>query len=288
VSDNPASKVEALMDGQQTRVSPNGKIIAYISNQYELMLLNRDSGTKRHLASLGSLVLNPAWSPDGRALAYMSLRDGSADIWMISVDGSVNKRLTNDPSNDFQPCWHPDGVHLVWVSDRDGVESLYCMSTIDGKTDRLTHEPVEVPAISPDGRLIAFVARIRVGRSLRLHRLTDRRRLGPLVWKLDGRETPWALYRPRFSPDGDWLGFEAPVEPAGGDIFVVPVNDPGGSPPARLTALPTPSFTGSWWDWIDANRLVVSYYPIQARLLLLRDADLWFERAQVGKTAPAP
>jgi Tol biopolymer transport system component len=211
----------------------------------------------------------------------MSLRDGDADIWMISTDGSRVRRLTNDTANDFQPCWHPDGTHIVWISDRDGIESLYFMSTIDGSATRLTHEPVEYPAISPDGRLIAFVAQSRSTPTLRLHRLTDQLQLGQLLWQLDGRVSSWAGYRPRFSPDGLWLGFEAPVEPAGGDIFVVPVTDPGGQPPIRLTAFFPPVSTVPWWDWISSSRLVVSFHPLQSRLLLLLEADQWFERALI-------
>jgi Tol biopolymer transport system component len=281
----PAIRLEAMLPGNQPRVSPDGRMIAYISNGEELMTFDRSTGSTRCQQTLATFTTNPAWSSDGRTLAFVSLRDGNADIWMTIKDENSPRRMTNDPANDFQPCWHADGVHLVWISDRNGIESLYCMNTVSGKINRLTEEPVENPAISPDGKHIAFVAQSRIGRSLRLHHLTEQLELGPLIWKLDGRVKVWAGYRPRFSPNGRWLGYEAPVEPAGGDIFAVPVNDPVGSPPVRLTAFPSPISTAFWWDWIDNDRLVVSYYPIQARLLLLRDADHWFERALVGKPA---
>jgi Tol biopolymer transport system component len=210
------------------------------------------------------------------------LRDGNSDIWLTTRDGSSTRNLTEHPANDFLPCWHPDGVHLVWISDRDGTECMYCMNTSTARIHRLNDEISGSPVISPDAKLIAFEVPSQAIKSLRVHHLDDQLQLGPLIFRLDSKVEIWAGYRPRFSPDGMWLGYQAPVEPAGSDIFVVPASNPG-APPIRLTVLPTTNFKAHWWDWIDANHLVVSYFPIQARLVLLRDADRWFDRALMGR-----
>jgi serine/threonine protein kinase/Tol biopolymer transport system component len=283
-ADNPAARIEPLplpANSAFPRVSPDGRMIAYTSREEELWLFDRTLGASRHLASIGISSFGPAWSPDGRSLAFAGLRDGQADIWLTNAEGTAIRNLTNDEANDFQPSWHPDGSHLVWISDRDGTESLHCISTTGTASHRLISAPAESPAVSPDGGAIAFVVQTRTGKSLRLHRLTADLQLGPELWRLDGRLQPWAGYKPRFSPDGLWLGFDAPVEPAGGDLFAVPLSAPD-TPPTRLTALPYPTFTRAWWDWIDADRVVVSHCPVQARLLLLRDADRWIGRALTG------
>jgi serine/threonine protein kinase len=283
-ADSPAARIEPLplpVKSAFPRVTPDGRLIAYTSREEELWLFDRTQGSSRHLASIGISSFGPAWSPDGRFLAFTGLRDGQADIWITNAEGTSIRNLTNDEANDLQPCWHPDGSHLVWISNRDGLESLYCISTAGNDIHRVTMTPAESPAVSPDGGAIAFVVQTRTGKSLHLHRLTADLQLGPELWRLDGRLQPWAGYRPRFSPDGLWLGFDAPVEPAGGDLFAVPLANPD-TPPIRLTALPYPTFTHAWWDWIDSKRVVVSFCPVQARLLLLRDADRWSARALTG------
>ena len=49
----------------------------------------------------------PAWSPDGTRIAFVSRRDGDAEIYVLDADGSGVKRLTSDPANDRSPVWSP-------------------------------------------------------------------------------------------------------------------------------------------------------------------------------------
>ena len=50
---------------------------------------------------------SPSWSPDGRRLAFVSTRDGNAEIYVMNVDGSDQVRLTRNPGNDTEPAWRP-------------------------------------------------------------------------------------------------------------------------------------------------------------------------------------
>jgi len=49
----------------------------------------------------------PAWSPDGRHIAFTSDDSGNCDVWVVKADGSGLKRLTERPGDDSGSCWAP-------------------------------------------------------------------------------------------------------------------------------------------------------------------------------------
>lgn len=107
-------------------------------------------------------VQTPAWSPDGRKLAFVSERDGNAEIYVMNADGSEQENLTRQPSSDSHPRWSPDGRKLVFVSRRVGNAEIYVMNADGSGLRKLTRSPSydRDPAWSPDGRAIAFVRKI--------------------------------------------------------------------------------------------------------------------------------
>jgi Tol biopolymer transport system component len=104
-------------------------------------------------------VQTPAWSPDGRKLAFVSERDGNAEIYVVNADGGEQENLTRQPANDSHPRWSPDGRKLAFVSRRDGNSEIYVMNADGSGLRKLTRTPSDEldPAWSPDGRAIAFV-----------------------------------------------------------------------------------------------------------------------------------
>ena len=104
-------------------------------------------------------VQTPAWSPDGRKLAFVSQRDGNSEIYVMNADGSAQENLTRQPASDSHPSWSPDGRKLVFVSRRDGNSEIYVMNADGSGLRNLTRTPSDDldPAWSPDGRAIAFV-----------------------------------------------------------------------------------------------------------------------------------
>jgi TolB protein len=69
--------------------------------------------------------MRPAWSPDGKRIAFTSGRDGNHEIYVCNADGGNLQRVTNHPARDDYPIWHPDGKRLVIVSHRSGDTDLY-------------------------------------------------------------------------------------------------------------------------------------------------------------------
>jgi TolB protein len=125
-----------------------------------LTVLNPDGSGATKLAAAGSEVTRPAYSPDGRSLAFTSPKDGNLEIYVIGSDGSSPKRLTTNSARDFEPSFSPDGQRILFTSDRDGGSGqLYVMSSDGiGAATRVTNfnEGAGLGAFSPDGQRIAY------------------------------------------------------------------------------------------------------------------------------------
>ncbi|HEX8421799.1 MAG TPA: LpqB family beta-propeller domain-containing protein, partial [Pyrinomonadaceae bacterium] len=67
----------------------------------------------------------PSWSPDGTRLAFVSERDGNAEIYTVSATGGAVTRLTNNPAADTLPTWFGHGI--AFTSTRDGNRDVYVM-----------------------------------------------------------------------------------------------------------------------------------------------------------------
>ena len=69
----------------------------------------------------------PAWSPDGRKLAFVSDREGNSEVYVMNADGSGQRSLTRNPAYDADPAWSHDG-RIAFVSNRDGNYGVYVMN----------------------------------------------------------------------------------------------------------------------------------------------------------------
>jgi len=103
--------------------------------------------------------LRPAWSPDGKKIAFQTNRDGNDEIYVMNADGSNPTRLTSNENSDQAPDWSPDG-RIVFQSDRDRNFEIWAMNADGSGLTQLTYTQGCVrnldPAWSPDGTTIAF------------------------------------------------------------------------------------------------------------------------------------
>jgi len=102
----------------------------------------------------------PWTKPPRGKIAFMSDRDGNAEIYVMNADGSNQVRLTNNSSADTDPAWSPDSKKIAFTSDRDGNDEIYVMNANGTVLTRLTHDPGtdKEPSWSPDGSKIAFTS----------------------------------------------------------------------------------------------------------------------------------
>jgi len=97
------------------------------------------SDVKVILSESGVLSFNPALSPDGKRIAFVSNRDGNNEIYVADADGANLRRLTSDDANDDNPSWSPDGQWLAFASDRDGDYEIFIARTNGKDLQQLTH-----------------------------------------------------------------------------------------------------------------------------------------------------
>jgi Tol biopolymer transport system component len=126
--------------------------------------MHADGSRQRKLAGYAArnamLGSAPAWSPDGRKLAFVSDRDGrpfsvhAPEIHVVNADGSGQRNLTRNPAHDSDPVWSPDGRKLAFVRNHD----VYVMNADGSGQQNLTRNPAHdlAPAWSPDGQRIVF------------------------------------------------------------------------------------------------------------------------------------
>jgi len=135
----------AVFDGDPAW-SPDGKSIAFSSDRdgnREIYVMNANGSNERRLTNTGGVVpdtalngldADPAWSPDGRKIAFNSNRDGDYEIYVMNADGSGQRNLTDNASLDALPAWSADGRQLVFESERaeKGNRDVYVMSASNG------------------------------------------------------------------------------------------------------------------------------------------------------------
>ena len=110
--------------------------------------------TIRQITTWPGLDSNPAFSPDGEAIAYSSDHTGTFEIYirLIGLDGR-DLQLTNDGQQNFDPAWSPDGKRLAYYSMKR--HGIFIMPALGGVAKQLT-EFGSHPVWSPDGQWLAF------------------------------------------------------------------------------------------------------------------------------------
>jgi TolB protein len=115
-----------------------GREIAFISDRGglpQIYVMDASGGNERPLLNLGGHMDSPAWSPDGRFIAFTwDGGGGGFNIYLADIASGQVIRLTREGRNE-SPTWSPDGRHIAFQSNRTGRWEIWAMH-IDGSEPR--------------------------------------------------------------------------------------------------------------------------------------------------------
>lgn len=204
--------------------TPDDAHVYFASNEggaVHLVAVDLAGGPARPVAETEADATWPRVSPDGKRLAYIArTRDAAGDLCVVELDGAGregrHRCLTGPESAELQAVWMPDGRAIAVVTRRGvgGALALERVPIDGGARETLLEAPLTSPAISPDGRWLAYVPLERgdlragagfvgrAGRGIALYDLAARRP-GPVI----RFHLPGASGFPAFSRDGRWIYF---------------------------------------------------------------------------------
>ncbi|MEE9514215.1 MAG: FHA domain-containing protein [Anaerolineales bacterium] len=251
--------------------------ITFVSNRGgrpQIYLINVDGSDEHQLTDLAAGACQPAWSPDGKQLAYTSPCIGNSEeyqgssVFVMNVDP---QGVTSEPSlliatlggGDYDPDWSYDGLRLAFTSWRTGRPQIFTIG-VDGKGLRNVNDDLAfnwAPSWAPDGSQLAILT--GRGGQEEIWLVPDDGGEEKRYTHSDGK----AIARPDWSPDGVTILFEkvvgniprviaAPVADGGvreiqvcqeGRISLQPMGEPTWSPDGQWIAFET------WPDGVNHN-----------------------------------
>jgi TolB protein len=181
--------------------------IAGEKGQSSLYTMHIDGSQLERLTDTPSIVMSPAWSPDGSRIAYVSYATGSPAVYVNDLKDRTTTKFAAFEGMNATPAWSPDGRSLALTLSKDGNPEIYVIS-LDGKTrERLTNfSGIDCsPTWAPNGFELAF---------------TSDRTGSPQIYVTDvsgsyaRRVTYEGAYNtsPAWSPEGDLIAFVSRVD----------------------------------------------------------------------------
>ena len=179
--------------------------IAYVvkrGNRYELQIADADGADAETALASFEPIISPAWSPDGRRLAYVSFEAKKPVVYVHSLLDGKRNVAANFRGSNSAPAWSPDGKTLAVSLSREGGSQIFLVSPEGSGVRRLTSSTAidTEPRFSPDGQWIYFTS--DRGGSAQVYRM-------PAGGGEPQRVTFEGSYNvsPRLSPDGKTLAY---------------------------------------------------------------------------------
>jgi TolB protein len=235
--------------------------IAYVTRagtRHSLRVADADGENGQVALNSGQPIISPAWSPNGKELAYVSFERQKAVVFVHNVATGDRRAIADFRGSNSAPAWSPDGQYLAVTLSRDGGSQLFFIGR-DGSNPRriTTSQAIDTEAqFSADGRFLYF---------------TSDRGGGPQIYRMSvppgkvERVTFAGGYNisPAISPDGRTLAFIA----RSGNAFrlsTLDLSNPGAQPVALTDTADDehPSFAPN-------GRLLIYATRVQGRIVLM-------------------
>lgn len=204
-------------DERAPAFSPDGSLIAFHESD-ELGGIFVAGATGESVRRLTEIGFDPAWSPDGKKIAFTteeiidpSTRLGDSTLFVVDVAGGAPRKIVDEDA--VQAAWSPSGERIVYWSNSSGQRDIYTVSANGGTRVPLTQDAAIdwAPVWSPDGKFVYFSS--DRGGAMNLWRIavdqSSGRPLGAPQAVTAGVQASAEL--PRFSRDGSRLAFRSRV-----------------------------------------------------------------------------
>lgn len=142
--------------------------ILYVSAQfispeltyYRIEKADYDGHRSQVLVESQEPLMSPAWSPDGRQIAYLSFETNLPRIYIQEIATGERRQITDFPGINSSPVWSPDGTKLAMVLSKDGSPDVYVMDLMTSQLTRLTDHPraETEPSWTADSRSVLFTS----------------------------------------------------------------------------------------------------------------------------------
>jgi len=141
--------------------------IAYVTasglgenTQYALMVADSDGFNPEPVVRSREPLLSPAWSPDGRKLAYVSFERGNSTIYVQEITTGAREVLASFKGINGAPAFSPDGRRLALTLSRTGNPEIYVMDLATRNLTQITrHWGIDTEAVwTPDGQSLVFTS----------------------------------------------------------------------------------------------------------------------------------
>ena len=221
---------EGLFDTQIAFVSSG-------SGQKEIYIADFDGHNPVQFTKTGNITLFPAWSSDGKWLAYTDYKRGKPDLYMTNIREQRGVTAAFKGSS-ITPAWVPGQFKLAASLSHKGNPSIYLLTGKGKILKKLTHHwGIDVsPSWSPDGKEMAFVSD-RSGTPQVYVKNMETDKIRRLTFEGNYNSTP------DWSPRGDYIAYSSMVRGEGTNVFIVPA---AGGEPLQLTQDSGANESPSW------------------------------------------
>ncbi|MCC5883655.1 MAG: Tol-Pal system protein TolB [Halomonas sp.] len=200
ISDQIFEAVTGIRGAFSTRIAYVTAQGADQDMQFALYVADADGHNSQQVLSSREPILSPAWSPDGRKLAYVSFETERPAIYVQDVGTGQRAQVASFDGINGAPAWSPDGRQLAMTLSKDGQPDIYVMDVGSRNLQQITNSSSidTEPAWAPDGRSLIFTSDRSGGPQIYRHNLSSGQ---------SERLTFTGNYnaRGRLSPDGESL-----------------------------------------------------------------------------------
>ncbi|WP_443088906.1 Tol-Pal system beta propeller repeat protein TolB [Vibrio sp. M260118] len=127
---------------------------------YQLRVSDYDGFNEKLVLRSKQPLMSPAWSPDGKKLAYVSFQNGQAEIFVMNIYTGEREKMTSFPRHNGAPRFSPDGSKLALVLSKTGSLHVYTLDMNTRKLTQITRGRANntEPFWHPDGKSLIFTS----------------------------------------------------------------------------------------------------------------------------------